>query len=41
MKWTKVISSRENMINQEFQHCMDPELIRSFSVVRHSEGVDP
>jgi hypothetical protein len=34
MKWMKVIYTRENLMNQEFQHCSESQLIE----VMNSDG---
>jgi hypothetical protein len=36
MKWMKVIYTIENMMNQEFQHCSESQLIEVMNVKMHS-----
>jgi hypothetical protein len=36
MKWMKVIDIRRNMMNQEFQHCSESQLIEVMNMKMHS-----
>jgi hypothetical protein len=35
MKWMKVIHASQNMMNQEFQHCLESQLIEVMNMKMH------